>query len=70
MESANRVLTRRALDMLKTIATGQFKTAEEAKEDMISEGGPVITEEQAVETEAGTGDALSVSKGSENETDS
>ncbi|HET9909862.1 MAG TPA: trigger factor [Anaerolineales bacterium] len=54
MESANRVLTRRALDMLKTIATGQYKTAEDAKADMISEGGPVMTEEQAVESEPST----------------
>ena len=53
MESANRVLTRRALDTLKTIATGQYKTAGDAKADMISEGGPVMTEEQAVEIEAG-----------------
>lgn len=49
MESANRVLTRRALEMLKTIATGQYKTADDAKADMISEGGPVMTEEQAME---------------------
>ena len=62
MESANRVLTRRALDMLKTMATGQYKTAEDANADMISEGGPVMTEEQAVETEAG--------RGSENEPES
>ena len=41
MESANRVLTRRALDMLKSIATGEYKPAEEAKLEMISEGGPV-----------------------------
>jgi trigger factor len=58
MESANRVLTRRALEMLKTIATGQYKTAEEAKADMVSEGGPVMTQEQAmeqaVEAEAGS----------------
>jgi trigger factor len=40
MESANRVLTRRALDMLKSIATGEYR-AEEAKADMIAEGGPV-----------------------------
>jgi hypothetical protein len=42
------------LDMLKTIATGQYKTAEDAKVDMISEGGPVMTEEQAVESGTGT----------------
>jgi len=41
MESANRVLTRRALDMLKAIATGEFKPSELAKSEMISEGGPV-----------------------------
>ena len=41
MESANRVLTRRALDMLKSIATGEYKPAEQAQSDMISEGGPV-----------------------------
>jgi trigger factor len=40
MESANRVLTRRALDVLKSIATGHYR-AEMAKADMISEGGPV-----------------------------
>ena len=55
MESANRILTRRALDMLKTIATGQYKTAEDAKVDMISEGGPVMTEEQAVKPGTPTG---------------
>jgi trigger factor len=39
MESANRVLTRRALEVLKSIATGEYR-AEQAKSDMISEGGP------------------------------
>jgi hypothetical protein len=29
MESANRVLTRNALDVLKSIATGEYKTPEE-----------------------------------------
>ncbi len=55
MESANRVLTRRALDTLKSIATGEYKPSEKAKVDMISEGGPVEPvegEEQAGETEA------------------
>ena len=54
MESANRVLTRRALDVLKSIATGAYR-AEEAKEDMIFEGGPVEPaepEDQATEAEA------------------
>jgi trigger factor len=62
MESANRVLTRRALDMLKSIAVGEYKSPEErkaeaaakaevgaAKSEMISEGGPVVSEEQAIE---------------------
>lgn len=49
MESANRLLTRRALDVLKTIATGQYKSAEDAKADMVSEGAPVQTPEEAVE---------------------
>ena len=60
MESANRVLTRRALDVLKSIATGEYKSPEErqaaieeAKSDMISEGGPVESGEQTVEMEAG-----------------
>ncbi len=44
MESANRVLTRRALDVLKSIATGEYR-AEMAKSDMVSEGGPVESPE-------------------------
>ncbi|HUG33703.1 MAG TPA: trigger factor [Anaerolineales bacterium] len=65
MESANRVLTRRALDMLKSIAVGEYKSPEErkaqtaakaeagaAKSEMISEGGPVVSEEKAVEAES------------------
>jgi trigger factor len=56
MESANRVLTRRALEVLKTIATGKYRE-EMAKADMISEGGPVDSpevEENAPETESET----------------
>lgn len=49
MESANRVLTRRALDMLKSIATGEYR-AEAAKSDMISEGGPVDTPQPEAST--------------------
>ncbi len=33
MDAANRVMTRKALDMLKSIATGNYKPAEEAKEE-------------------------------------
>lgn len=50
MESANRVLTRRALDMLKAIATGEYKPSELAKSEMISEGGPVEPVESEVAT--------------------
>lgn len=52
MESANRVLTRRALDVLKSIATGEYKTTEQAKAEMASEGGIPESEEQAPEAEA------------------
>jgi trigger factor len=54
MESANRVLTRRALEVLKSIATGEYR-ADMAKADMISEGGPVEStemEENVPETES------------------
>jgi FKBP-type peptidyl-prolyl cis-trans isomerase (trigger factor) len=62
MESANRVLTRRALDLLKSIAIGEYTATEQAKSDMISEGGPVEpveSEEKAGETEADTGSDVS-----------
>ena len=54
MESANRVLTRRALDVLKSIAMGEYR-AEMAKSDMVSEGGPVESPEN--EQEAGSEEA-------------
>ena len=38
MESANRVLTRRALDVLKSIATGEYKPPEAATEETASSG--------------------------------
>ena len=36
MESANRVLTRRALDMLKSIAVGEYKSPEERQAEAAS----------------------------------
>ena len=63
MESANRVLTRRALDVLKTIATGEYKPSEKAKLDMISEGGPV----QPVESELGDSETVADTAGNEPE---
>jgi hypothetical protein len=68
MESANRVLTRRALDVLKSIATGEYKPSEIAKSDMISEGGPVApveAEEDAAETEATSSEAPTESTSAE-----
>ena len=71
MESANRVLTRRALDVLKSIATGEYKSPEErlaaieaAKSEMVSEGGPVElveSEGEVVEAEAGAGESEAAS---------
>jgi trigger factor len=65
MESANRVLTRRALDTLKSIAVGEYKSPEERKaeaealaaeeaeqaEEVIPEAGEVEKNEQGVEEE-------------------
>lgn len=47
MDAANRVMTRKALDMLKSIATGNYKPAEETKE----EAAPAVDsdEEKAAE---------------------
>jgi trigger factor len=46
MESANRVLTRKALDVLKSIATGEYKPPEEVQEET------AVGEEAAPEVEA------------------
>lgn len=68
MESANRVLTRRALDMLKSIAVGEYKSPEERKaeaeakkaEAANEESTPAVAEEAVesgsavAETEAGS----------------
>ena len=70
MESANRVLTRRALEVLKSIATGEYRT-ELSQADMISEGGPVTipeNEETAAETESAPTETSSrINSGSESE---
>ena len=62
MESANRLLTRRALEMLKSIAVGEYKSPEErkaakaqveaAKSKMILEGSPVVSPGKAAEAES------------------
>ena len=51
MESANRVLTRRALEMLKSIAVGEYKSPEERKAEAEAEAAK-IAEELASEAEA------------------
>lgn len=49
MESASRVMTRKALDMLKSIATDNYKPVEEAKEEVKEENAPTsdASEEKA-----------------------
>jgi len=47
MESANRLLTRRALDMLKSIAIGEYVPPEERQKDVAPEEEAVMTEESA-----------------------
>lgn len=51
MESASRVMTRKALDMLKSIATDNYKPVEEAKEETsaASEGAETPAAEEKVE---------------------
>lgn len=46
MESASRVMTRKALDMLKTIATGEYKPVEEEKEEEKQEEAAPVENEQ------------------------
>ena len=47
MESANRVLTRRALDMLKSIAVGEYKSPEERKAEAEAKKAEAANEESA-----------------------
>lgn len=69
MESANRVLTRRALEVLKSIATGEYR-AQAAKSDMASEGGPVQSAEESPVEEAASTETESVPAENEAETKS
>ncbi len=66
MDSANRLLTRRALEMLKSIAVGEYKSPAERKaeaEAKAKEAEPVAEAEPAVPAE----EALSASEGSSEE---
>ncbi|MCC6298326.1 MAG: trigger factor [Anaerolineales bacterium] len=69
MESANRVLTRRALDLLKSIAVGEYKSPEERKAD--AEAAAKKAEEEAkvaeVELVVPAEEAPSASEGSSEE---
>jgi trigger factor len=49
MESASRVMTRKALDMLKSIATDNYKPVEEAKEETSSASEETPAEEEKAE---------------------
>src|SRR5512134_1479427 len=63
MESANRVITRRALDTLKSIATGQYvppeerQKAEETASEAASPRETAASEENAAPAETGTGES-------------
>jgi hypothetical protein len=58
MESANRILTRRALDMLKSIAIGEYVPPEERKKEVVpEEAAPAESEAKADETESGAGES-------------
>ncbi|HSB00566.1 MAG TPA: trigger factor [Anaerolineales bacterium] len=55
MESATRILTRRALDVLKAIATGEYVPPEERQQEPAPEAQPATGEESAEKTEPDTG---------------
>lgn len=57
MESANRILTRRALDVLKSIAIGEYIPPEERQKEAALEAEAAPAEEPVDETEAAAGDA-------------
>ena len=63
MESANRVMTRRALEMLKSIAVGEYKSPEERKAEAAALKAEQAKEEEKVsEAESAVPAALSESK--------
>ncbi len=63
MESANRVMTRRALEMLKSIAVGEYKSPEERKAEAAAlKAGQAKEEEKVSEAESAVPAALSESK--------
>jgi hypothetical protein len=68
MESANRILTRRALDMLKSIAVGEYVPPEERQKETETASEEAVPadveqsiqgEEQAEEAETGSSDTPS-----------
>ena len=63
MDSANRVLTRSALDMLKSIATGNYKSPEERAAE--TEAAKVTAEVESIVSEENTANAESAAPESE-----
>jgi FKBP-type peptidyl-prolyl cis-trans isomerase (trigger factor) len=53
MESANRVLTRNALDMLKSIAVGEYKSPEEREAEKLAKVAQAAAEAAEAESAAG-----------------
>ncbi|MGB8981717.1 MAG: trigger factor [Anaerolineales bacterium] len=62
MESANRVMTRRALEVLKSIAVGEYVPPEERKQDAAPEETPAAGQERAEGTETGPAESEPESK--------
>jgi hypothetical protein len=59
MESATRILTRRALDTLKSIAIGEYVPPEERQKEAAPEAEAPQDEEAAAKTEPDPGEASS-----------
>ena len=64
MESANRVMTRRALEMLKSIAVGEYKSPEERKAEAASKKAEEEAKVAEAETVVPGSEAPSASEGS------
>ena len=68
MESANRVLTRNALELLKSIAVGEYKTPEERKAEAEAAQAAASEESAPVEEKAPEAEAANGSEGEAEET--
>ncbi len=70
MESANRVLTRRALDMLKSIAMGEYKSPEERKAEVAAKKAEEDAKASEAETAVPSNEAGSSSENEKAEVES